>query len=246
MNESDKKEKLSEAFVGLFFIFAILIFLLFKFGKGTGEVRNNDFLNEQNLQDQSKQDMIDQLSEDQNKDLYKKYIKQIYDAQNGSGTAQSVDQIVNNYQVDLQQSVTLPDLNLELKDTSNSYTQKQYSQDFEKIFTELKKLGGTEEGKILSAQIQSDNTLLTLSDFDKQTILRDAVNYDIFADKVLNLQTPAKLQTKAITVAQASKNISTILKKLSNEQDPKVYSLWISKYLENLGAIIAIRYAIQQ
>lgn len=248
MNESEKNEKVGEAIVGMIFIFIVLVFLIYKIGGNKTTVSNPDITQQNTLDQETKAQLEKQLSEDENKSLYNKYVKAIYDTQNSGGqqTAnQSVDVLVSSYQNDLLAATEIPNPTVKINNLSDKFSTTEYTKNFELLFAQLKKLGGTEEGNIFALQINPDGSLIPLSQYDKETILRDSINYELFANQIQNLPTPSTYEAKANALAGAAKNISYILKKMSSEDDEKIYSMWISKYAENMSAIIKIRYAIQ-
>jgi hypothetical protein len=246
MNEGQNRGTVGEAIVGIVFIFSILLFLLFRFGTESDSVTNPLA---QNTKEITREEFLERLSGSSTQsDLYNSYLKQVYETQsNGTDSIEKqkkIEEIVNNYQNTLEEKVNIPTQNVTLKNVSDKFDAKYYEQNFEIIFGEFKKRGGTAEGGIIQAQIGADGTLLVLSPYDKESLLRAAAEYDILAEKLQNLSTPKSLEKIATEIAATSLNISYILKKMSEENDTKIYSLWISKYAENMSVIIADRYAL--
>lgn len=243
MDESRNSAGVGEAIFGIFLIFGILIILLYKFGGNNETVTNPETKNETGY-------LEEKLNNTEEDDIYAKYVKQIYDSQfpidENVVSTTSLDEIVSNYEKELLEKVEIPNPTIEIKNVSDKFNPKYYSQNFEIIFEDLKKRDGTTEGQILFSQIGEGNTLLVLSDFDREKLIRIANEYSIFADKVSNLGTPTSVQPKALEIAVSAKKISYILEKIVEENDPKIYTLWISKYAENMSVIITDRYALQQ
>ena len=125
----------------------------------------------------------------------------------------------------------------------NSFVNRSnYLNDFEKLFTEFKNKAGFSEGKIFAAQI-SGNKILNLSDYDRETLLRLATEYELLSEQVLNLNVPKVYENKSLEAAKSTLNISYILKKMVDETDEKVYPMWIGQYTRVIFDIIANRYA---
>lgn len=244
MNESANRGTAVEGIFGLLLVFAILIFAIYKFGTSHDSVVNDAL---QNATDTS--DTVADLDTNSENGIYNKYIKQIYDAQTATNTGNKsaqVDQIISDYQSELQNKTDIPTPTIVLKNVSDKFTPSNYKNNFEIIWDDFKTRGGTSENKIILAQILDDGTLLPLSDYDKETLLRTATEYEVFAEKIQNLSTPKSEEKIATEVAASATNISYILKQMVNEPDKQVYTLWISKYLENMSVIITDRYGINQ
>lgn len=249
MNEAENRGTAGEAIFGIFFIFIVLIFLLYRFGTNKETVANENIPKDGVTKEEFLSKLNDPTSESE---IYNRYIKQIYETQTGKtddgevvNTEVAVDKIVEEYQKELQQKVALPTQTVNIKIVSDVYPTTSYRNDFEKIFEELKKAGGTTESQIFAAQITGPDTLLPLSDYDRETILRTATEYEIFVDKLVTLTTPRTQLKKVNELAIAALNVSYILRKLVEENDQKIYSLWITKYAENMSVIITNRYGLQ-
>lgn len=245
MNESFKKENVAEAIFGVFFIFLILGIFLYKFGTNKDAVTNP----EREVDSQAKTALEDQFNNPENEnDLYKKYVKEIYDIKSQGNenieTQNKIEQIVSSYQKDLENQTFLPPQNVFLRNVSTNFTDKNYADNFEIIFNNFKTRGGTSESSILSAQISPDGNLLVLSQDDKETISRLADEYESFSEKVQNLSTPTNREKIGKEIAISALNVAYILRKLATEEDKNIYTLWISKYAENMSVIITDRYAL--
>lgn len=243
MNESENRGTAGEAIFGIVLLFILLIFLLYKFGNNKEIIAADKIIDESKL---SKADFLQKL-DDENSDtgLYNKYLKQIYLEQKQSSSTDKTDVIVENYKNELDTRVIIPKVVINLNNlskTSSKLEKDTYILAYENLFQELKKQGGTSENKIFQAQISTEEKLLPLSGYDVESLLRISTEYDIFADKISNLQTPLIYEKKAIETVRSSKNISYIIKQMSTENDKEIYRLWISKYAENLFDIISERY----
>lgn len=238
MNETEYKGSVVEAVMVLLFVFVVLGFFLYKFGTNQNTVENQDISANNSGQNNIFQDQDSEAS------LYNKYVKQIYDAQ-ASGTS-DISPIIDNYHSELISKTAIPDQNFSLLNLSGTITRQAYAIQFENLFGELKQHDGGSESKIIQAQITDNNTLLPLSDYDKEALGRIADSYETFAKKLQNLQTPIIYQKGVSAVGRNSLNIAYILRQMQNENDQKIYTLWISKYMENMSAIITLRYAISQ
>lgn len=242
MNESRNGASAAEAVFGIFFIFTLLVVLLFKFG-GNKDVVTNPETTKNNIS------LEENFPEPENMTIYDKYVKQIYDTQfatTSEKTSESIDSIISDYERELLAKTEIPVQEIVIKNVSDKFNPKYYAQNFELIFEDLRLRGGTSEGDILLAQIGENNSILELSEYDKEKISRIAQEYEIFADKISNLGTPSSVYNKALEIAVSAKKISFILKKMLEEKDERVYTLWISKYAENMSVIITDRYALQQ
>lgn len=246
MNEMENRGTAGEAIVGIILLFVIIVLLLYKFGGN-----NNSVNSAVSSDDASKQAFLNEInSSSTDNEIYNKYIKQIYELQSSTGNSievqNQVGEIASSYQSELEQKVALPPQTVYLKNVSDKFTKNNYANNFELIYQDFKKKDGTNEGNILTAQIGTDGTVLPLSEYDKESLLRIAVEYEIFSEKIQNLSTPKSTEKIATEIAVSALNISYILNKIVVENDKTIYPLWISKYVENMSVIIADRYAIQQ
>ncbi len=244
MNET-QKGTVAEGIFGIIIVFAILVFAIYKFGTSKGSVVNPDVQTGNSVQE----DFDTQTNTSQENEIYNRYIKQIYEAQNATTSENKngeVDRIISEYQQELQDKTRIPTANILMRNVSDKFTATNYKNNFEILFSDFKQRGGTSENKIIAAQILEDGTLLPLSDYDKETLLRMSSEYEIFADKVQNLSTPKDEEKIAREIATAATNIAYILKQIVNEKDKQVYTLWISKYTDNMSVIIVDRYGINQ
>lgn len=241
MNETENKESLIQGLFGMGIIFIILIALIYTFGKNDSSVYNENL----SKTDNNQTNLEEQLNSDLENNIYNKYVKQIYDAQS-SGVQADVDSITKSYQDELLAQTAIPEQFLNLRFVSNTANIKTYQAEFEQIFQQFKNASGTSESKIFEAQITASGDFLQLSDYDRETLLRLATEYEIFAGKVQDLTTPKSLEGRALSIARGAMTISYILRKMVAEQDEKIYAVWISKYSENMFVIITNRYAIVQ
>jgi len=232
-----------EAVVVVFFVFLILIFLVYKFGSNNQTVENTNPVTEENPQI-SKEDFEKSLTDTggQN-EIYFKYIKKIYDEQSINGKSANVDIIVSDYKNELEQSVAVPEQTVTLTNVSNTYSKTKYNSDYENAFAALQKARNPSEATIFTAQIADANTLIPLSNYDKETIQRIATEFELFAEKITNLNTPTIYKKRGEGVVKNSLAVAYILRQMVTVNDTKIYSLWISKYSAAMFDIIANRYA---
>lgn len=247
MNETEKRGTVVEAIVGIIFLFAVIIFFIYKVGGNKDTITNSQINNSTTTAPTDKEILLNQLNSSSSENLtYNKYLKQLYDLQTGVATNTGVSEIVQNYQNELEQKVTIPNQTVQLNNISNTFNKQIYKQNFELLFANFKAKGGTSESTIFLNQIVDNDTLLPLSDYDKQTLLRLSVDYQNFADEVSKLPTPTIYLKLGTEIATKAMNISYILKQMQNEPDKKIYILWINKYSQNMNAIITDRYAIDK
>lgn len=246
MDESQKRGTIGEAVFGLIVIFSVVIFLLYKFGHDTGSVANESATTTETVADATATLQGEFTNQNAESELYNKYLQQIYQAQTASNTDTSVDTIVQNYQTELNQNTTVPTQTVNLADVSATYDKKTYSQNFENLFQNLKANGGTGETEIINSQIVDKDTLIPLSDYDKENFVRTAKAYEQFANSLEQLKTPKIYSAKSIAIATGALNIAYILRQMAQENDQKIYAVWISKYTQNMFAIITLRYALTQ
>jgi hypothetical protein len=239
MNESENQKSILPGLIVLFFIFIFLIYLLYKFGSSNQSVVNPN-LSEDNSPVTLDQALTDSEGENE---IYFKYIRKIYEQQS-SPDGSGVNEILDEYKNELESKVALPDQEAILSNVSSFYDKNQYLEDYEGAYSSLQKAGGGSESKIFSSQIVDEKTLLPLSDYDKETLLRIAVEYDKFAETISNLNTPKVYEKKAMGTIKGSRNLSYLLRQIVSVNDKEVYSLWISKYSTVMFDIIANRYAI--
>jgi hypothetical protein len=73
--------------------------------------------------------------------------------------------------------------------------------------------------------------------------LRIATEYDLWAEEILQLETPSMFEKKSLETVRNILNTSYILRKLVEEEDSQIYLMWIGKYMQIVFDIIALRYA---
>lgn len=245
MDESGRRETIGEAVIGLIFIFGILIFLIYKFGYANSTVENTDSqaTKGEEISQQDFENSISPENTSSENQIYFKYIKKIYDEQNSNGKNANVDQIISQYQDELSQSVAIPEQVVTLQNVSATADRNKYNTEFENSFANLKARGGTSESKIFASQIADKDTLIPLSDYDKETLLRIATEYEAFANKISVLNTPVVYKQRGENTVKNSLNIAYILRKMVATDDKKIYGLWISKYTTTMLDILTSRYA---
>jgi hypothetical protein len=156
--------------------------------------------------------------------------------------AGEVVSIEKTAEAELTQRTKLPEqiVFLNKETVGNSFAEKAlYLNKFEEYMVEAKKKGVFSESLIFSAQAEN---FLPLSDYDKATILRNATEYEIWANKILDLETPRVYENKSLAAAEDIFNAAYILRKIVEENDRQIYVLWIGKYVETIFDILATRY----
>lgn len=243
MNENEnnlRRQTVAEAVIGVIFIFLLLVFLLYKFGSNKENVTNTDIENQPVSQEELVQSLDDTGGQNE---IYFKYIKKIYDAQQTSGENADVDGIVLDYQKELEGKVQLPEQNVVIQKVSPTYNKTKYNNEYEIAFSNLKKAGGTSESQIFESQIVDKDTLLPLSDYDKETVLRIATEYEKFANIISSLETPKVYEKRGVGTTKDALNVAYILRQMVNTEDKQIYTLWINQYSIVMFDIIANRYA---
>lgn len=236
MNESENTKSVLPGLVVLFFIFIFLIYLLYKFGSSNQSVVNPE-LSGDNSPVTLDQALTDEEGENE---IYFKYIRKIYEGQSAGA---DVNGILNDYKNELESKVTLPVQDVNLVSVSNIFNKKEYLILYENAYIDLQKSGGGSESLIFSQQIVDKDTLIPLSDYDKETILRVAVEYEKFAEVISNLNTPTSYEKKAVDTIKNARNVAYVLRQIVKTNDKQVYSLWTTKYSSLMFDIIANRYA---
>lgn len=242
-NTNSQNKTAGEAVVVVFFVFLILIFLVYKFGSNNQSVESTKVGNGDSSQI-SKEEFENSLSDTggQN-EIYFKYIKKIYDEQSTNGEGANLDVIVSDYKNELEQSVAVPEQTVTLANVSATFSKTKYNSDYELAFSELQKGRNPTEATIFAAQIADANTLIPLSNYDKETIQRIATEFELYAEKIKNLNTPTVYKKRGEETVKNALKVSYILRQMVNINDTKIYSLWISKYSAVMFDIIANRYA---
>jgi hypothetical protein len=232
-----------QAVVVLVFLFCLAIFLVFKFGKNTTSVVNQEAI-KNNTENQfgnlSKEEILEKLKAESNSEIYNKYLDKIKD-----GFSQEVS---TQYQTELEQKTALPEqiIFLTKPTIGNSYSEKAiYLNTFEALFASMRKRGVFSESAIFASQAgatTSPSVILPLSDYDKETLLRIATEYENWAQQILNLETPVVYEKKSLNFANDLLNAGYIIKKVVEEKDDQLYVMWIAKYTQTIFDILANRY----
>lgn len=243
MNQSETKTNLVEGVVVVGIVFVILAFAIFKYGGADKVVTNPDL---KDTEEYSKQlnDVLNSGSvEGSENELYNKYVKKIYEAQKSGTGSDSVDTILEEYKNELESKVYLPPQQARLKYVGTAFDQKTYLSQYETLYVDMQKKGGNSESRIFASQIVDNETLLPLSDYDKQTLERIAVEYENFALNVESLKTPKVYEQKSVATVENARSVSYLIRQLINTNDKQLYTLWINKYSTLMFDIIANRYA---
>ncbi len=251
-----------EAMVVLFFVFAMLIFLLYKFGSNSNSVVNSEVFQNQNQESNlTREEIFEQIKAENDSEVFAKYLEKIKSLKDNAsdGEIDGVQDLTGNigeeYKKELENKVLLPQQIVKIKGEilENTYANRaNYLNNFEKLFADFKSGGGFSESKIFAAQITPTPALpqgeggvriLELSGYDRETLLRLATEYELWSEQILNLNVPKVYENKSLEAAKSTLNISYILKKMVDETDEKVYPMWIGQYTRVIFDIIANRYA---
>jgi hypothetical protein len=176
--------------------------------------------------------------------LWGKYIDRIFEARDKEEIIDSQDLSVQ-YQKELENKVLLPEETLIISGIilGNGYNERaSYLNKFEELYINATKKGVFTEAKLFASQAGGEAMVLELSDYDKQTILRLATEYELWAKEILKLDTPAQYENRSLRTAQDILQVAYILRKAVVEADDQVYVMWIGKYTEKVFDILAVRY----
>ncbi len=244
MNESENTSGASGAVITIIFLFVLLTFAIFRFGGHSDNSASTESTNGKKI---SKKEFLQSVDSGNPEDeIYNKYLKKIYLEQTKNGSSTDVGNILDEFQNEIDTRLHVPNSvsNESLPNivASTIFSKTNYNTSYEKIFSESKAKGLTTEGKILAAQTNGGSELLSLSSYDKETLLRIATEYDILAEKTSQLATPKIYEVRAKNTIENLKQVSYILKELAKESDSTVYKLWINKYLVTMFDIISNRY----
>jgi hypothetical protein len=237
MDESRGKQGVFKAWVVLGTVFLVLIFILFKYGKDKTTVYNQQINTTENI---SREQVIEELKNEQDSELWGKYIDKIFSESKQPSTDLSAE-----FQEELENKVLLPEEAIFISGNivGDGYNQRvKYLNDFENLFVSFGKKGVFSEAKLFAAQAGGSGVVLELSDYDKETILRIATEYELWAKEILSLDTPAKYENRSLRAAQDILQVAYILRKIVVEEDDQVYVMWIGKYTQKVFDILASRY----
>jgi hypothetical protein len=237
MDETRGKQGAGGAWAVLAVLAVALIFALFKFGKNKETIYNQQINTNSSI---TREQVLEELKGEQDSELWGKYIEKIF-----SESKTPSQDLSAEYQRELEQKVTLPEetIFLQGKIVGNSYNERvKYLNEFEQLFVSSKKKGVFDEAKMFANQAGDNGKILELSDYDKETILRLATEYELWGKEILQLDTPAQYEKKSLGAVRDILQISYILKKVVTETDSQVYPMWIGKYTEKVFDILANRY----
>lgn len=240
MDESRGKGA-GRAWVVLGIIFVVFVFSLLKFGKDKASVYNQQINTNEMI---SREQILEELKNEQNSELWDKYLDKIFSTES-NGEKISAQDLSVEYQKELENKTLLPEEPLSISGfiVGNSYNERvKYLNEFEATFISVVKKGVFSESKLFAAQAGGQGVVLRLSDFDKQTILRIATEYEIWAKELLKLDTPLQYERKSLVAAQDILQVAYILRMAVAEEDDQVYVMWIGKYTQKVFDILASRY----
>jgi len=237
MDESRGKQGVVHAWFVLGIIFIIFIIALSKFGKDKTTVYNQQINPSENV---TREQVMQELKNQQDSELWGKYIDKIF-----SETKSPSEDLSSEFQKELENKVLLPEESLQVLGNivGNSYSERaKYLNDFETLFIGAGKRGVLSEAKLFASQAGETGAVLELSDYDRETILRIATEYELWAKEILNLDTPGQYENRSLRVAQDILQVAYILRKAIAEDDTQVYVMWIGKYTQKVFDILASRY----
>lgn len=237
MDESRGKRGVAQAWIVLGIIFIIFIFALSKFGKNKASVYNQQISTSENI---TREQVIEELKSEQDSEIWDKYVDKIF-----SETKVPPQELSVEYQKELENKVLLPEESLIILGNivDDSFTKRaKYLNEFEILYVNATKKGVFAEAKLFAAQAGGVGVVLGLSDYDKETILRAATEYELWAKEILKLDTPSQYENKSLRTAQDILQVAYILRKAVVEEDDQVYTMWIGKYTQKVFDILASRY----
>lgn len=240
MDETRGKHGVVNAWIVLGFIFVIFLFLLNKYGKEEEVIYNQQISVNEN---QTREQVLEDLKREKDSALWNDYIDKI--ALSAKDKNITPEEISENYQKELENKVTLPTENLFLQGKivgDSSAEVGKYLNEFEILLENARKRGVFSEAGIFRAQAVDSETNLELSDFDKQTLLRIATEYELWAKEIGKLDTPKKYENKSLLAMQDILQMSYVLEKIVEETDSQVYVMWIGKYTQKAFDILANTY----
>jgi hypothetical protein len=232
MNESGKKLTALEATVGIIMILALFVIWLFNYGGSKGEIT----LPKENINPLT---LKNEIQGEQNSPIFNNFVEKIFESKVKNQSI-STEELGKELQTELLKNIEIPEFTVTLSNIGN-YSANKYLKDSDSLYAELKSNGGTDEAKIFADQIVDDK-IMPLAQIDKETLLRIASIYEVYAEKMSQIPTPSFYEKKATNLIKDALKVSYILKKIVVEQDEKIYPLWISKYSEIQFDIIANRY----
>jgi hypothetical protein len=247
MDETGKMTSGTGAIMMIFFFFFLSLFLLNKYGKSTQRVEVENNVGQNFNLKQTREEVLRQMKMESRSEIYGKYLD-LLDRNSSTSTTEAIS---NDFKSELETTTLLPEQVVFLKNrvVGNSYNEKEkYLNDFENTFIKARKKGVFSESTIFATQAgpkdsTDRSTILPLSPYDKGTVLRIATEYDLWAEEILQLETPSMFEKKSLETVRNILNTSYILRKLVEEEDSQIYLMWIGKYMQIVFDIIALRYA---
>lgn len=241
MDESRGKQGVGRAWVVLGVIFVVFVFALSKFGKDKASVYNQQINSGTGV---SSEQVLSELKSEQDSEMWGRYMDKIFEARDKEVEVDTQD-LSAEYQKELEDKVLLPEEVLVIQGSivSNGFNERaKYLNEFEGLYINATKKGVFTEAKLFAAQAASEGQVLKLSDYDKETVLRLATEYELWAREILKLDTPAQYEKRSLRTVQDILQVSYILRKAVVEEDNQVYVMWIGKYTQKVFDILAVRY----
>lgn len=124
---------------------------------------------------------------------------------------------------------------------SNTTTEETYKKLFADAFGKATSSGlGLELVYFISQISPDDGKILPLSPQDIESIYRVATEYEIFADNIQKLPTPPGLSVVGEITSEKSRETAFYLRKMMEEKDPFIYSIYFAKYSAATSYILKI------
>lgn len=133
----------------------------------------------------------------------------------------------------LEEKTKFPEFDFAPVSLSADFDKNKYVKDFSLAFGMATSSGMGSELNYFVAQISPESDeILELSQGDKDIIKNIATQYEIFAKKIQNLDTPISYKNTSEITVKSALEIAYTLRNLINEKDKLIYSVWFGKYAE--------------
>lgn len=127
---------------------------------------------------------------------------------------------------------------------SNTTTENLYKKQFAEVFSKATSSGMGLELVYFISQVNPDGgQMLPLSPQDTESVYRIATEYEIFAENIQKLATPHSFEVVGEITAGKAREIAFYLRKMMEEKDPFIYSVYFTKYTDAMSYIIKINKA---